>query len=304
MGSISKRPDGSYRAYARVDNKRKSKVFGRKGDARAWLEATEKKLGSDAGKSLFDAFDRYESSYSSQKKGARWESVRLGLFRRQFKDVPLLDVSRSTIAEWRDARLQEVSGSTVRREFNLLSAVFAAALYEWEWITENPCKGVKRPPAAQPRDRVFTPKEIRIIAKALPPVAGNAFLFAIETGMRAGEITAIEKKHRRGRILTIPDSKTGASRKVPLSKKAQDILDEVGGEFQITSGSLSTLFLRTMKKLDVPHGTFHDTRHTAITRLSKKLDPLELARVVGHKNVNQLLAYYNPSTESLADKLD
>lgn len=49
--------------------------------------------------------------------------------------------------------------------------------------------------------------------------------------------------------------------------------------------------------------TFHDTRHLAITRLSKVFNPLELARVVGHSNVNQLMTYYNESAAELAKKL-
>jgi integrase len=31
--------------------------------------------------------------------------------------------------------------------------------------------------------------------------------------------------------------------------------------------------------------TFHDTRHEAITRLAKKLQELDLARMVGHRDL-------------------
>ena len=48
---------------------------------------------------------------------------------------------------------------------------------------------------------------------------------------------------------------------------------------------------------------FHDLRHCAITNLAKKLNVLELARMVGHKDVRQLMTYYNPSSEDLAKKL-
>jgi integrase len=49
---------------------------------------------------------------------------------------------------------------------------------------------------------------------------------------------------------------------------------------------------------------WHDTRHTAITRLAKKLNVLELARIVGHKDLRNLQIYYNESAEELAKKLD
>jgi len=48
---------------------------------------------------------------------------------------------------------------------------------------------------------------------------------------------------------------------------------------------------------------FHDSRNEAITRLAQKLEPLELARMIGHKNLNMLLIYYNQTAEQLAQKL-
>ena len=48
---------------------------------------------------------------------------------------------------------------------------------------------------------------------------------------------------------------------------------------------------------------FHDTRHEAITRLAKRLDVLELARVVGHRDPRSLMIYYNETAEQLAKKL-
>lgn len=42
----------------------------------------------------------------------------------------------------------------------------------------------------------------------------------------------------------------------------------------------------------------------AVTRLSKKLDVLDLARVIGHRDVKMLLTYYEADAEALAKKLD
>ena len=49
--------------------------------------------------------------------------------------------------------------------------------------------------------------------------------------------------------------------------------------------------------------TFHDTRHEATTRLAKKLHVLDLARVTGHSNINELMTYYNKDARELADLL-
>jgi integrase len=49
--------------------------------------------------------------------------------------------------------------------------------------------------------------------------------------------------------------------------------------------------------------TFHDFRHEAITRLARKLDVLDLARMVGHRDLRQLAIYYNATAEEMAGRL-
>lgn len=46
--------------------------------------------------------------------------------------------------------------------------------------------------------------------------------------------------------------------------------------------------------------TFHDSRHDAITRLAQKLSVLQLARMVGHRDIRSLQTYYNETAESMA----
>ena len=50
--------------------------------------------------------------------------------------------------------------------------------------------------------------------------------------------------------------------------------------------------------------TFHDSRHDAITRLAQKLSVLQLARMVGHRDIRSLMTYYyNETAESMAKLL-
>lgn len=303
MGSISKLESGKYRAFARVNNKRKTKVFSRRGDARVWLERTEQTLGKGIDKSLHDAFDRYEERHSAAKKGARWERVRLARFKREIPNQPITAVTRSTIADWRDERLKSVSGASVRRDMNLLSSVFNKAMYEWEWITENPCKGVSRPETPRHRDRLFSPQEVQTLTVELPHISSLAFRLALETGIRLGEICKINSSHIKGRTLLIPETKTGNPRQIPLSQEALRILQESNYSFDINPQTLSATFYRTSKRLGID-ATFHDTRHHFCTRVASKVTVLELAKILGHKNINQLMTYYNPDPEDLADKLD
>lgn len=130
--------------------------------------------------------------------------------------------------------------------------------------------------------------------------------------MRAGEICKSEWKNVHERHIHLPAAicKNRRSRDVPLSKKARALLEkrktDSGLIFDIKSSSLDTQFRRYRDMAAVENATFHDTRHTALTRLAKIYEnPMDLAKISGHRDLRQLLnTYYNPTIDDLADKLD
>lgn len=73
--------------------------------------------------------------------------------------------------------------------------------------------------------------------------------------------------------------------------------------FALSASSLDANFRKIKKAACIDALTFHDTRHEAITRLAKKLDVLELARMVGHRDLRMLMIYYNETAANLAVKL-
>ena len=73
----------------------------------------------------------------------------------------------------------------------------------------------------------------------------------------------------------------------------------------LSSASLDALF-RKYRPAALAHIRFHDSRHEALSRMAKKIhNPLDLAKISGHRDVNILLnVYYNPDDTHLADLLD
>jgi integrase len=99
-------------------------------------------------------------------------------------------------------------------------------------------------------------------------------------------------------------TKNGYDRDVPLSKRALELWELVkDGGFELEPDSLSALFRKASGKAGVVDLHFHDSRHEAITRLAKKLHVLDLARMVGHRDIRMLQIYYNATAEQIADKL-
>jgi integrase len=326
-----------WRVQVAVQGVRASGSFSTKAEATAWAAQRETEIrsakprGAGGNKTLRDALDRYALEVSVHKRGQRWEEFRLAAIGRhvvdgkRLGDMLISDVTPEVVGKWRDDRMtgshakgyaDKVSGSTVNRELNILSHVFTTARREWKWIEESPSKDVRRPKEAPHRDRLVCDDEIERLCIALGydggPVTtkqgavGAAFLFAIETAMRAGEICALTPSNVNGAVAHLPKTKNGTKRDVPLSSRARQILGTLPDAetvFGLKSSVLDTLFRRAREQCRIKDLKFHDSRHEAITRLARQLNVLELARMVGHKNLNELQTYYNESAEQLAKKL-
>ena len=325
MATFRKRGKSWYAEVTR-HGKRKSATFKTKAEAVAWAAQAEAdiisgKRGSIPDKTFADLLGKYAADVSPSKKGARWGEIRLAkLAGMDIGKIRLDALTATDVAEWRDARLKEVSPSSVVREWKLLSSACNVALTEWKWLAENPFVGVKRPAENKPRDRLIADNEIERILFACgydyaktPETAyarvGAAFLFAIETAMRAGEIIGMtwNDVNVDVRVAKLRDTKNGFDRDVPLSREAIRILEQLPKSdpvFGITSASLDALFRKAKQSAVIEGVTFHDSRHLAITRLAKKLDVLDLARMVGHRNLSQLMIYYNAPASETAKLLD
>jgi len=320
MASIRKIAGNRWRAEVARQGVRKSKVFDTKQQAKDWSAHEEHQIinSKPAGEttSLRAAFDRYAIEVSPTRRGERWEVIRLAkLGRDRIADIMLSGLKAADIADWRDRRLKEVKPGSVKREMELISAVLSIARAEWGLIQINPMVDVRRPPKPQPRKRRISPAEFEALAicagSDLSKVTArehHAFLFAVETAMRAGEIISLtpERIDIAKRTAHLPITKNGTARDVPLSTTAVALLEALpplNPTFGLSSEQLDALWRKLRDRAAVMGLTFHDSRHEAITRLARKVDVLDLARIVGHKNISQLLGYYDATASEIADRL-
>lgn len=311
-----------WQVQVRQQGVNQSRTFATHREARAWAAEVEGgKRREGTSHTLREALERYAQEVSITKKGERWECLRLAMLTCDpVAELRFRDLKARDIAEWRDRRLQKVSGASVNRELNVLSSVFERARKEWGWATENPTKDVQRPPRPRPRVRRITEEEIERVLLSLhydeaEPVTlkiqelAVAFLLAIETGMRMGELVGLRWAYISldEAYLTLIDSKNSDSRQVPLSRRARELLAKLRHQdppFRFTGQSGSALFYKAVRRAGIEDLTFHDTRHEALTRLARRLGVLELARMVGHRDPRSLMIYFNPTASELARKLD
>lgn len=284
---------------------RDSQTFDSKGAAVAWAGKREAEImaghrGEIPNLTVAALLERYIREVSKDKKGRRWEEIRLtALGRDRLALVRLRGLDTPHVSEWQKRRLEAVSGASVRRERNLLNNVFEVAVKEWKWLSKNPFVGVRRPQDSKPRNRIASSAEQTTLLHKASPALKRAITIALETAMRCGEIAS--NPTIKGNVAYLEDSKNGYGRMVPLSAKALDAWSE---PMTLTAASISALFSRLCDEEKIDNLTFHDLKHTAMTRLSKRLDPWELAKMTGNKDMNLLLrVYYHHDPEETAKKL-
>ena len=317
MASIQKTAKG-WRAQIKKAGVRLSETFATQKDAKAWAAEHEAKIER---RQILPTGKRAEFREVLQRaldelNLPRTDFLRIRkLLSDKIADVMLPDLGPPHFADYRDRRLQTVSPASVIREFHTISSICTRAVDEWHWMSVHPMKGVKLPPDPERRKRRVYPHEIEAICISGGYHRGKletktayvcaAFLFAIETGMRAGEVIGLRAERIRGRVAHLPKTKNGEARDVPLSKEAMRILEQMPLELWqgITSSSRDALWRKIRNRAGIDDLHFHDSRHEAVTRLSKKLNVLELARMIGHKDIRELMTYYEDDAEEVAGKL-
>jgi integrase len=134
--------------------------------------------------------------------------------------------------------------------------------------------------------------------------------------MRQGELCSIHrKKDLQGQICIVrglsgAGSKNDEVREVPLLEDALKVLAEMERRkmpiptcqrlFPIDQNVLKMRWRRAMERAEIEDLTFHDLRHIATGRLALRYpNPLDLARVTGHRDLKSLMRYYNVRGEDL-----
>jgi integrase len=302
-----------------------SRSFVAKADAETWAKHTEARLEQSGGptdlrvmeRTIFgDLLHRYKTDVSSKKRGAEVELIRLECMLRQpMALLPLSRLTGSIFATYRDCRLTCVSGETVRRELTILRHVIEVARQEWSFpFVGNPVSLVKRPVPNRARDRRPTVEEVTSLLAAAGIVRSKyllpAIILAKETGMRRGELLSMRWEHidLGRRVVSIPMTKTGEPRTIPLTPAAVELLRSLAGTLgpvlSVSPVGLGLSWSRLCKRLGVEDLHWHDWRHEALSRFFELgLSLPEVALISGHKDPRMLMRYTHLRPEDVARKL-
>lgn len=329
----------------------------------AWADALEAKkaLGTAEGTAvrgmtcgqLWEAYEEVASKTDSKK----WNLLRL----RRWQKDPLAakriaDTVTHDIDQWVDRQMlrpgrggRTITAASVARELNLMSSTFTWAVKVRKWLKENPCHGAMRPQgfAATRKPKALTPKQIEAVCQAsgfssdpqlrtLSARVGAAWLLALETGMRSGEILRLRPEHftpASRTVLVAAEERGGrkggksgraavsAARHVPLTLRAMELLqllldtmpagqkprdgmDHPPYIVGLDDRQRDNLWRKARERAGIPEFTFHDAKHEACTRLAPHLDVVELSHAIGTKDIKLLRdTYYIADASRAAARL-
>lgn len=264
---------------------------------------------------LSKCFADYQKEITPRKSSQQQEESRLKILTRELGNLTLIQLTPQEIISYVDRRQQTITSESVRKEIATLSQVWKTARALWQInLPENPVTiareilSVTRTlKPGQERIRRLKKGEYARIMKHAPESVKPVIDFALETGMRRGEILNARREHVHGHFLRIPETKTEKPRTIPLSKKALQILKKApkqGFLFVLRPDSVTQGFNRACKRAEIEDLRFHDLRHEAISRLFEKgLAVQEVAAISGHSDWRTLKRYTHVLPETIAKKL-
>ena len=324
MASIIQNASGNWRAQIEVHGQREYKTFKLKTLAQQWAKQRESQMQRGMLASVDEAqktpFARVIDQYRRRAlplKRSHSDKFTLNLIEYHFGAHRLIGLQSKDIADFRDFRLQQGKApATVVKDLNLLRVLIDYAINDMGiYLPANPARIVKNPTVKNSRDRILAPaEERRLFAAFTQPMLPYTTRLALETACRLGELFNMKWEHInfRQHTLTIPHTKTGVPRTIPLSPEAIKTLKSISRAQNSErvfvcwsrTDSFENVFRRAVKKAALENFRFHDLRHTAASRLAQKIpNVVELSRVTGHTDLKMLSRYYHISAKDLAKKL-
>ncbi len=277
-----------------------------------WFDVAEEKS-----RTFGELLDEFVKDRSRRGRKMRFYDPIVSRLRGSFGDLTLDQVTLSRLRDYKDQRRTDgVGPATINRELATVSGAFNLAVRELEWCRSNPATRVRSEKEPPGRTRYLTPEEEEKLFESSPAWLREIVVFAVNTGMRQGEILALRwpSVDLFRRTVTVEQSKNGEKRTIPLNEVALELLKgrakvrairadlvfpNLAGK-SAERGNVERSFRLALGKAKIEDFRFHDLRHTFATRLVQAgVDLYSVQRLLGHKTPIMTQRYAHHSTDSL-----
>lgn len=271
---------------------------------------------------LFDLMDRFAIEHAPKRVTHKRLLIYVRHLKGFFGNTPLDQLTPKRIVDYKNKRYGDgVKPATINRELAALKKAFNLARREWEWCSDNPVSRVSMEKENNARDRWLSRREEAQLVSLAAEWLRDVVVFAINTGLRMGEILALRwgAVDFSRRTLMVVQSKNGERRTIPLNQTVLELLakrmkqrpastecvfwSEAGTP--LDGPNVRRAFRLILKKAELVDFHFHDLRHTFATRMVQAgVDLYKVQRLLGHKSPQMTQRYAHHYPESLRDGVD
>lgn len=250
-----------------------------------------------------------------------------------FHGMAIDNITKNNIQEYIiELHNKQLKAETIINYYKICNMVFKYVIAnEIMEGRKNPCDGVILPKNDKNVVNPFSEKEMEIVLQVqCRPWLYAGELIAYRTGMRKGEIFALQKKdinfnagfinvqrtqsvNKAGKVI-LKEPKTKSSRRrisgdKVLMKFLWELVQKTTSEFLFPNGdtffvpwNISTTFSGICEKAGVPRRTFHDLRHThASVLFAHNVHPKVVQERLGHASIKTTLDTYSHLIPGMQD---
>lgn len=302
-----------------------------KGSGGVSVVRSDKKVSSNVmikcdSPSLGEAVERFLSWYKQTRRVSSYERYRkaskviLDFFKPHF---PLVNIDLGTVEEYKIWRQRQgVSLVTINKELRFLSTLINRAV-EFKWIDSHELyrkpilvKGVK-----SERLRYLTEEEEgRLLDAIKDPLLKDIVVFALNTGLRKGEIINLkwDEVDLNLRCIVLGAERTKSKRMhiLPLNRKALEVIERRLREMRKDcpyvfhrGGKQVRCFKRAFRnaltRAGIKDFRFHDLRHTFASRLVQKgVDLYIIKELLNHADITTTQRYAHLKLDNMRKAVD
>lgn len=243
--------------------------------------------------------------------------IDLFLRRENLSNAPVSAIRRDHCE--RHIRRSDVSRATQRKRYRFLRA-WLNWLTKEEYVPGSPLDKIKPPkPKRRVHDKAATPEDLEAICAEAPDEFARLYKFAFYTGMRSGELSRLKFEHidRDRGVVKLYSQKSGHEGFVPLSEKAEAILDEIEadtGHVFNRAERRTKLFVQYVSKKFRTHRraaglreglSFHGLRHGFCSHLAAAgKSALFIKEAARHADISTSARYVSMHKDTLREGLN
>jgi integrase len=235
-----------------------------------------------------------------------------------WSQAKLTEITREDVEDFQASMAGEgLKPGSVNRYMALVKYIFNLA-ERWEVINKSPARGISRLADNNRKERYLTKEETARLLAVLKDwpnrTMADLITFLMLTGARKSEATHAlwENINLQTGVWTVPLSKSGKPRYIPLSKAAIDLLERRrvnGGRYVFPSPGTGKPLVHTYfgwnkirRQAGIPDVRLHDIRHHYASLLVNHGRSLyEVQKLLGHADISTTQRYAHLSQDTLKD---